>query len=53
MSTYEPPGAGLTGLGSMGRSHARMLHGPEGVELVAVADGTATGPAPRQPLTAV
>jgi UDP-N-acetylglucosamine 3-dehydrogenase len=32
--------AGLIGLGSMGRHHARVLRGLEGVELVAVADAS-------------
>ncbi len=32
--------AGLIGLGSMGRHHARVLRALEGVDLVAVADAT-------------
>ncbi|MEU3653715.1 Gfo/Idh/MocA family oxidoreductase [Streptomyces sp. NPDC032161] len=47
MSTHKPLRAGLIGLGSMGRNHARVLHGLEGVELVAVADPVAApGSAP-------
>ncbi|MFJ2131390.1 Gfo/Idh/MocA family oxidoreductase [Streptomyces sp. NPDC087845] len=41
MSTQKPLRAGLIGLGSMGRNHARVMHGLEGVELVAVADPVA------------
>lgn len=33
--------AGLVGLGAMGRHHARVLHGLDGVELVAIADPVA------------
>ncbi|MFF4176424.1 Gfo/Idh/MocA family oxidoreductase [Streptomyces sp. NPDC001750] len=47
MSTHKPLRAGLIGLGSMGRNHARVLHGLEGVELVAGADPVAApGSAP-------
>ena len=38
MSGVRPLRAGLLGLGMMGRHHARVLAGLEGVELVAVAD---------------
>ncbi|MFE7241426.1 Gfo/Idh/MocA family oxidoreductase [Streptomyces sp. NPDC057580] len=41
MSTQKPLRAGLIGLGSMGRNHARVLQGLDGVELVAVADPVA------------
>ncbi|MCX4965477.1 Gfo/Idh/MocA family oxidoreductase [Streptomyces sp. BE147] len=41
MSTPKPLRAGLIGLGSMGRNHARVLHGLDGVELVAAADPVA------------
>ncbi|WP_424568271.1 Gfo/Idh/MocA family oxidoreductase [Streptomyces sp. CH-036] len=41
MSTRKPLRAGLIGLGSMGRNHARVLNSLEGVELVAVADPVA------------
>ncbi|MCX4762136.1 Gfo/Idh/MocA family oxidoreductase [Streptomyces sp. NBC_01275] len=38
MTTAKPLRAGLVGLGSMGRHHARVLSGLEGVDLVAVVD---------------
>ncbi|WP_442818916.1 Gfo/Idh/MocA family protein [Streptomyces sp. NBC_01235] len=38
MSTGKSLRAGLVGLGSMGRHHARVLSGLDGVELVAVVD---------------
>lgn len=41
MSRETPLRAGLIGLGSMGRNHARVLHGLEGVELAGVADPVA------------
>ncbi|WP_328906470.1 Gfo/Idh/MocA family oxidoreductase [Streptomyces sp. NBC_00234] len=41
MSEQKLLRAGLIGLGSMGRNHARVLHALEGVELVAVADPVA------------
>ncbi|MFE2091455.1 Gfo/Idh/MocA family oxidoreductase [Streptomyces sp. NPDC059460] len=41
MSAQKPLRAGLIGLGSMGRNHARVLQGLDGVELVAVADPVA------------
>jgi predicted dehydrogenase len=46
--------AGLIGLGMMGRHHARVLSGLEGVELVAVADagGDPHGVAGQRPLLA-
>lgn len=46
--------AGLIGLGMMGRNHARVLAGLDGVDLVAVADsaGDATGAAAGRPVLA-
>lgn len=45
MSSGKTLRAGVIGLGNMGRNHARVVSGLDGVELVGVADPVATDPA--------